>query len=283
MITRNEFDCEDIQESILNSLPDGNRHCSTEPTGTTLFDDIFESDTEPRLRSETEVEECAHHTAKDSSLAVDSLNVADNTTEPSEVPLLERVHLTSGYRDGIADGKMQSVQAGFDEGYSLGAVIGLRAGWILGVFDGLLGMMACAQRERLSAGKTGMAKERDGLKYSQGASGNRQIAERNEDKKEKFQIFNDASFRDLKDLHNQAKDELCAVHLFGSRFFGEDGIWLFDVPPSSSPSAFTATTGFSDSEADFTFEQIAKAHPSLKAWEEMVLRWAKKMSISIDR
>ncbi|KAI9879206.1 MAG: Essential protein Yae1, N terminal, partial [Pleopsidium flavum] len=59
------------------------------------------------------------------------------TQHPSDIPHLRSTHSTAGYRDGIAASKEQYIQSGFDEGYALGAVLGLRVGWILGVLEGL--------------------------------------------------------------------------------------------------------------------------------------------------
>ena len=59
------------------------------------------------------------------------------SSEPSDIPRLRTTHTTAGYRDGIASSKTASLQPGFDEGYSLGAVIGLRVGHMLGVIDGI--------------------------------------------------------------------------------------------------------------------------------------------------
>ncbi|KAI1097751.1 hypothetical protein F4804DRAFT_326628 [Jackrogersella minutella] len=50
---------------------------------------------------------------------------------------LQTQHTTEGYRDGITAGKVQSIQPGFDQGFSLGANIGLKAGWILGLLEGV--------------------------------------------------------------------------------------------------------------------------------------------------
>lgn len=57
--------------------------------------------------------------------------------ETSEIPLLRRQHITSGYRDGVASAKSGSIQAGFDEGYPVGANLGLRVGIVLGSLEGL--------------------------------------------------------------------------------------------------------------------------------------------------
>lgn len=55
----------------------------------------------------------------------------------SDIPRLRSTHATAGYRDGISTSKTRSLQPGFDEGYSLGAVFGLQVGYILGALEGL--------------------------------------------------------------------------------------------------------------------------------------------------
>ncbi|GAM90386.1 hypothetical protein ANO11243_084290 [Dothideomycetidae sp. 11243] len=55
--------------------------------------------------------------------------------ELSENLRLRSVHVTNGYRDGIAESKSSHVQDGFDEGYPLGAVLGYKAAWLLKVLD----------------------------------------------------------------------------------------------------------------------------------------------------
>lgn len=60
------------------------------------------------------------------------------SSDPSDIPRLRRIHVTNGYRDGIAASKEQHVQTGFDEGYALGAELGMRVGWILGALEGLI-------------------------------------------------------------------------------------------------------------------------------------------------
>ncbi|USW50584.1 Putative essential protein Yae1 [Septoria linicola] len=55
----------------------------------------------------------------------------------SDVPRLRSIHVTNGYREGIAVSKESHIQAGFDEGFSLGGEIGQKAGWILGVLEGI--------------------------------------------------------------------------------------------------------------------------------------------------
>lgn len=57
--------------------------------------------------------------------------------DPSDIPRLRSIHVTNGYREGIAASKEQHIQAGFDEGYGLGGEIGIKAGLYLGVLEGL--------------------------------------------------------------------------------------------------------------------------------------------------
>ncbi|KAL8985824.1 MAG: hypothetical protein Q9177_004326 [Variospora cf. flavescens] len=58
-------------------------------------------------------------------------------SEPSDIPRLRSTHATNGYRDGISASKDQALQPGFDEAYPLGAILGLRVGYVLGVLEGL--------------------------------------------------------------------------------------------------------------------------------------------------
>ena len=48
------------------------------------------------------------------------------------------MHVTAGYRDGIAVAREKAVQGGFDEGWILGAALGMRAGYVLGVMEGIV-------------------------------------------------------------------------------------------------------------------------------------------------
>lgn len=57
--------------------------------------------------------------------------------EPSDIPRLRSEHSTSGYRDGLSSAKNITIQDGFDEGYSLGAVMGLEIGTVLGLLGGI--------------------------------------------------------------------------------------------------------------------------------------------------
>ncbi|KAH7057259.1 hypothetical protein B0J12DRAFT_568045 [Macrophomina phaseolina] len=55
----------------------------------------------------------------------------------SDIPRLRSTHVTAGYRDGISESKAGHVQQGFDEGFPLGAVLGIKAGWVLGTLEGV--------------------------------------------------------------------------------------------------------------------------------------------------
>lgn len=57
----------------------------------------------------------------------------------SDLPSRRRALDADAYREGLASAKGQYVQDGFDEGYALGADIGLRIGYIQGVLRGFVG------------------------------------------------------------------------------------------------------------------------------------------------
>jgi hypothetical protein len=87
---------------------------STSPTAPRLYDpldDIFSSEPESPI-----------HGSSDISL---------------DTRRLQTRHTTVGYRDGITAGKASSIQAGFDQGFALGANIGLRAGQIRGLLEAI--------------------------------------------------------------------------------------------------------------------------------------------------
>lgn len=115
--------------------------------------------------------------------------------DPSDIPRLRTVHVTAGYRDGIAASKANHVQDGFDEGYTLGAVLGLRVGYILGVLNGVL---------RAVLGKHML--------------GPIEVAEDWAEEK-----------NEIRRICSSAKEELSIQNMFGKEWFGEDGIWTFKV------------------------------------------------------
>ncbi|KAF8453453.1 hypothetical protein BGX38DRAFT_1058850, partial [Terfezia claveryi] len=62
---------------------------------------------------------------------------------------LQSTHETQGYRAAISVSKGQFIQAGFDRGYEFGGKMGLVAGWVRGVAEGLV----------FAVGEGAMAKE----------------------------------------------------------------------------------------------------------------------------
>jgi hypothetical protein len=60
----------------------------------------------------------------------------------SDLPAVQRQHMTAGYREGLSDSKAKSMQGGFDQGYPIGFVLGIRVGRILGVLEGFLAAFA---------------------------------------------------------------------------------------------------------------------------------------------
>jgi hypothetical protein len=113
-------------------------------------------------------------------------------TEWSDIPRLKEKHETEGYRDGVTKGKAESVQGGFDEGYGLGAVIGLRVGKILGLLEGIYAAVR-------SSGSI--------------------------DTGDEWKVEGES----LESLLGLARAELKTESVFGREYFGEDGIWRFAV------------------------------------------------------
>jgi len=142
--------------------------------------------------------------------------------EWSDIPRLREKHETEGYRDGVAQGKATTVQKGFDEGYHLGAVLGLRIGKILGIIEGI-------HRALVGVGEEG---ERLGR------------------------------------LLKEAREELKTESVFGRAWWGEDGIWTFEVD------------GKGDEEV--TFEDVVGQHPVVVKWEEIIAKEIERWEIDLD-
>ncbi|KAH6671796.1 hypothetical protein B0J14DRAFT_81035 [Halenospora varia] len=155
-------------------------------------------------------------------------NRNNGNDEVSDIPRLKEKHETEGYRDGVTNGKAQTVQAGFDEGYGLGAVLGLRIGKILGLLEGICGALGV------------------GVKGNEG------------------EVFVDEKER-LDTLFAAAKLELKTESVFGKEFWGEDGIWKFEIPGEGAEGK------------EVTFPDVASAHPLVVKWdriiEEEVAKW----------
>ncbi|EPE31934.1 hypothetical protein GLAREA_12016 [Glarea lozoyensis ATCC 20868] len=153
--------------------------------------------------------------------------------EYSDIPRLREKHETEGYRDGVTKGKAETVQKGFDEGYSLGAVLGLRIGKVLGLLEGVWG-------------------------------GVRSV-------KDESEVWDRERAR-LEVLVKEGREELRTESLFGAEWWGEDGIWKYDVPGEGG---------------EVVWEDVAKAHPLVVKWEgivdEEVKRWGLDLKIMDNR
>jgi len=153
--------------------------------------------------------------------------------EPSDVPRLKEKHETEGYRDGVTKGKAETVQAGFDEGYGLGAVLGLRIGKILGLLEGIcLAVSVGAKTEGCEAWKGELER--------------------------------------VESLLAGAKAELKTESVFGREWWGEDGIWKFEVPGE----------GLDGKEV--TFPDVAGAHPLIAKWEQTIKTEIETWSLDLD-
>ena len=158
--------------------------------------------------------------------------------DPSDIPRLRSIHVTSGYREGIAVSKEKHMQEGFDEGYTLGAELGLRAGGCLGALEGMWRALLQDHRPTLSSG----VDARDDARVRQRRA-------------------------EVQELLAAAEGELNVQTLFGDQYFGQDGLWVYDIPGQESL------------EGGVTFEQVAGAHPLVKKWEGILSDLAVKLGL----
>ena len=156
------------------------------------------------------------------------------SAEISDIPRLKEKHETEGYRDGVTKGKAESVQKGFDEGYSLGAILGLRIGEILGIIEGIYNAVQTAAKDpaKVEGGEWEKERERIGA------------------------------------LYEEAKGELKTENVFARKWWGEDGIWRFEVEGEGG---------------EVTFREVTSAHPLVGKWEGVmrgeVERWGLDLGI----
>ncbi|KAF2839047.1 hypothetical protein M501DRAFT_934200 [Patellaria atrata CBS 101060] len=116
------------------------------------------------------------------------------SADPSDIPKLRRVHVTAGYRDGVAASKEKFLQEGFDEGFVLGAEVGREVGWVLGVLGGWWDALASTSASSLGSGN------------------------------------GDEVLREVTAALEEAKRELSIEKVFGNEWFDDKVLWSFRVP-----------------------------------------------------
>ncbi|KAK0335454.1 Essential protein Yae1, N terminal [Friedmanniomyces endolithicus] len=119
----------------------------------------------------------------------------------SDISRLRNTHVNNGYREGITATKERHMQDGFDEGYSLGAELGLKAGWCLGALEGIWRAIPVGSHEQEDHAGKGSGGTND-----------------------------EVSRMELLVLLETAGAELDISQLCGKDYFGEDGLWLYGVP-----------------------------------------------------
>lgn len=150
-------------------------------------------------------------------------------TEPSDIPRIRSQHSAAGYRDGITAAKSTHIQAGFDEGYSLGAVIGLRIGTVLGTLEGILAAL------KMKGHEDGQGMEKERMRASK--------------------------------LLAEARQALATEKVFGAEWWGQDGIWTFEVEGEDD---------------DVTFEHVVDAHPIIRRWEGLVKEEVERWGLDLE-
>ncbi|KFX86153.1 hypothetical protein O988_09740, partial [Pseudogymnoascus sp. VKM F-3808] len=171
-----------------------------------------------------------------SSPTLSHATIPSRNNEPSEVPRLRSAHSTAGYRDGLTTAKGTTIQEGFDEGYGLGATMGLRIGAVLGTLEGIWAAFAKADAKRAPAVNDGEVR--------MGSIGSQPETER------------------LRVLVVKARSELRTEGVFGRQYWGEDGIWVYDVQENGG--------GWKD---------VVDAHPLIQSWEAVVAEEVAKVRL----
>ena len=224
------FDRHDSVEAhfFMNAVvsePDLNDSATTADT----LDDIFGSPPSSPITGPQDQSSLPHHAP---------------ASEPSDIPRLRSIHVTNGYREGIAASKETSIQEGFDEGYSLGAEIGLKAGWCLGTLEGIC--------------------------YALASTGNHVTEDQT----------NGEPCEEMLVLLGQAQEELSMDHLLSSDYFKPDGTWFYHVPGDDTDGADADAT--SQEDAQISFSDVAVSHPLIKKWRAVVLECAQKFRLELE-
>ncbi|KAM0803390.1 hypothetical protein BDR22DRAFT_785043, partial [Usnea florida] len=140
----------------------------------------------------------------------------------SDIPRLRSTHSTAGYRDGISVSKELNLQPGFDEGYSLGAVFGLRVGYIFGVLEGLCSVHSRGSKKR----------------------------------------------SEILQLLKEATEHLAMGKIFERQWWGEDGIWRYEVHGK---------------DEEVTFREVVDAHPLVRKWMVRIDEEMKIVGVKVGR
>lgn len=122
----------------------------------------------------------------------------------------------------------------------MGAALGLRVGYILGVLEGLCAAFG-------------------------GERGRRKDQSERSDEVEREEGRNDEGAR-LKKLLAEAKKELALEKVFGREWWGEDGMWTFVVEPAGARGEKKNQNNNDKDDDEVTFIEVADQHPLLQRW-----------------
>lgn len=143
----------------------------------------------------------------------------------------------------------------------MGAVLGLRVGYILGVLEGLYAAFASDEGEGRK--DEGEVKDEAGREEE----GNDEV-------------------KRLKKLLAEAKRELALENVFGKEWWGEDGMWKFAVEPGGGGGEKRNQNNDHDDDDDgeeVTFVEVADQHPLLERWSHTIRAHMQRMGVQEKR
>jgi hypothetical protein len=238
------------------------------------FEDVFESDQPPRtatsaLDDQTSSSSNTDHPPSAAAAAAAASRSGFSTNEVSDVPRLQAIHSTAGYRDGVSTAKEKFLQEGFDEGFALGAELGRIVGHLLGAVEAA--HAALEKAGRISAAVDDAQDGRAAAVAAAAAASSDGSLSR---------IVDAGLLARVADLLEKAREELSLAHVFGQAHFDRDGIWTYAVENDAAPSSSASPE---NEDETVTFARVARAHPIVLEWTRHLDALAAELGMDLDR
>ena len=243
---------------------------------THLHDDVFSTSPSP------------HPCPLDSAASTTTLCEAN-----PDLTKLRRVHQNEGYLAGISESKSAFVQLGFDGGYELGGRLGLVAGWVRGVAEGLVyavgvsGPCLSGSWVGAGAGAVGGSREMEGDDDERGVegSGGRGVG----------------LIREVRALAKEVEREVVPEKIFCQEYFLENGVPRWRVGRWKASEGVEVGKGRVVEEEEeetgevllleeiegvehhsLDLDLVAQSHPVLRKWVSRVTLLANKLGLDIN-